>query len=76
MSFKIETRVEYQNNTKPNKTFIDNVYFKKKKKSDRTAAMLEPNVLSSLYKPLFLFQTVVPKFAHHNSSLVNIKYTY
>lgn len=70
MSFKIETRVEYQNNTKPNKTFIDNVYFKKKKKSDRTAAMLEPNVLSSLYKPLFLSQTVVPKFAHHNSSLV------
>lgn len=75
MSFKIETRVEYQNNTQPNKTFIDNE-FKKKKKSDRTVAMLEPNVLSSLYKPLFLSQTVVPKFAHHNSSLVNIKYTY
>lgn len=74
MSFKIETKVEYQNNTQPNKTFIDNV--NSKKKSDRTVAMLEPNVLSSLYKPLFLSQTVVPKFAHHNSSLVNIKYTY
>lgn len=71
MSFKIETRVEYQNNTQPNKTFIDNVNSqKKKKKSDRTVAMLEPNVLSSLYKPLFLSQTVGPKFAHHNSSLV------
>lgn len=69
MSFKIETRVEYQNNTQPNKTFIDNVK-SKKKKSDGTVAMLEPNVLSSLYKPLFLSQTVVPKFAHHNSSLV------
>lgn len=74
MSFKIETRIEYQNNTQPNKTFIDNV--NSKKKSDRTVAMLEPNILSSLYKPLFLSQTVVPKFAHHNSSLVNIKYTY
>lgn len=69
MSFKIETRVEYQNNTQPNKTFIDNVK-SKKKKSDGTVAMLEPNVLSSLYKPLFLSQTVGPKFAHHNSSLV------
>lgn len=68
MSFKIETRVEYQNNTQPNKTFIDNEF--QKKKSDRTVAMLEPNILSSLYKPLFLSQTVVPKFAHHNSSLV------
>lgn len=75
MSFKIETRIEYQNNTQPNKTFIDNE-FQKKKKSDRTVAMLEPNILSSLYKPLFLSQTVGPKFAHHNSSLVNIKYMY
>lgn len=37
--------------------------------------MLEPNVSSSFYIPLFLSQTVVPKFPHHNSSLVNIKYT-